>query len=178
VEMDSEGDQQGMDTEIPESRPRDSRGTAKPARKLKRISKHGIEYPALPPTFVKKVAQTALQTSGLSNHRISPETLTALTQASEWFFEQLGDDLGAYASHAKRKTIEESDVVTLMRRYVSGYRRGFQFSSNMVQTTSNRIQRHHVLVGAEAPPERTPAGVENARAATREETPGQEGARR
>ena len=85
-------------------------------RQKKRISRHGVEYPPLPPAFVKRVAQTALQSSGLSNPRVSADTLTALTQASEWFFEQLGDDLGAYAKHAKRKTVEESDVVTLMRR--------------------------------------------------------------
>ncbi|KFA49641.1 hypothetical protein S40293_01459 [Stachybotrys chartarum IBT 40293] len=85
-------------------------------KKQKRLSRLGIEYPPLPPSFVKRVAQTSLQTSGLSNSRISPDTLTALTQASEWFFEQLGDDLGAYASHAKRKTIEEGDVHTLMLR--------------------------------------------------------------
>ncbi|KAF7542554.1 hypothetical protein G7046_g10149 [Stylonectria norvegica] len=93
---------------------------AKPApktrKKQKRISRHGIEYPPLPPSFVKRVAQTAMQTSGLSNPRISADTLAALTQASEWFFEQLGDDLGAYADHAKRKTVEESDVVTIMKR--------------------------------------------------------------
>ncbi|KOS21899.1 Uncharacterized protein ESCO_001638 [Escovopsis weberi] len=85
-------------------------------RKRNRVSRHGIEFPPLPPSFVKRVAQTALQSSGLSNTRIPRDTLEALTQASEWFFEQLGDDLGAYASHAKRKTIEESDVITLMRR--------------------------------------------------------------
>ncbi|KAF4124788.1 Core histone H2A/H2B/H3/H4 [Geosmithia morbida] len=87
-----------------------------PRRKRKLVSRHGIEYPSLPPAFVKRVAQTALQSSGLSNPRVSTDTLTALIQASEWYFEQLGDDLGAYANHAKRKTIEESDVVTLMRR--------------------------------------------------------------
>lgn len=85
-------------------------------KKRKLVSQHGIEYPSLPSTFVKRVAQTALQSSGLSNKRISTDTLVALTQASEWYFEQLGDDLGAYANHAKRKTIEESDVATLMRR--------------------------------------------------------------
>ncbi|CAH0016913.1 unnamed protein product [Clonostachys rhizophaga] len=90
--------------------------TRHPAKKRKRISRHGIEYPSLPSTFVKRVAQNALQNSGLSNTRISADTLAALEQASDWFFEQLGDDLEAYASHAKRKTIEESDVVTLMRR--------------------------------------------------------------
>ncbi|KAF5685764.1 hypothetical protein FCIRC_3253 [Fusarium circinatum] len=86
------------------------------AKKRKRISQHGIAYPSLPPAFVKRVAQTALQSSGLSNQRLSAETLDALIQSSEWFFEQLGDDLGAYADHAKRKTIEESDVFTLMKR--------------------------------------------------------------
>lgn len=85
-------------------------------RPTKRVSRHGIEYPPLPAPFVKKIAQNMLLSSGLSNHKISAETLTALTQASEWFFEQLGDDLGAYAQHAKRKTIEESDVATIMRR--------------------------------------------------------------
>ncbi|PHH85956.1 hypothetical protein CDD83_10946 [Cordyceps sp. RAO-2017] len=90
--------------------------SARPRKRQKRLSKHGIEYPSLPPSFVKKVAQTALHSSGLSNPRISADTLAALTRASDWFFEQLGDDLGAFAKHAKRKTVEESDVVTLMRR--------------------------------------------------------------
>ncbi|CAM1501612.1 Fc.00g035960.m01.CDS01 [Cosmosporella sp. VM-42] len=93
-----------------------AKAASKARKKQKRISRHGIEYPSLPPSFVKRVAQTALQSSGLGNSRITADTLTALTQASEWFFEQLGDDLGAYADHAKRKTIEESDVVTLMKR--------------------------------------------------------------
>ncbi|KAG6002487.1 hypothetical protein E4U21_003015 [Claviceps maximensis] len=94
-----------------------SRQRTKPPKKIqRRISKFGIEYPPLPPSFVKRVAQTALHSSGLSNPRVSTDTLTALTQASEWFFEQLGDDLGAYANHAQRKMIEESDVATLMKR--------------------------------------------------------------
>jgi histone H3/H4 len=96
----------------------DARTQLQLRKKRKRVSQHGIEYPPLPSAFVKKVAQTALQSSGLSSTRISPDTLVALTQASEWYFEQLGDDLGAYAGHAKRKTIEDSDVATLMRRYV------------------------------------------------------------
>lgn len=96
----------------------DARTQLQLRKKRKRVSQHGIEYPPLPSAFVKKVAQTALQSSGLSSTRISADTLVALTQASEWYFEQLGDDLGAYAGHAKRKTIEDSDVATLMRRYV------------------------------------------------------------
>lgn len=107
----------------------DARTQLQLRKKRKRVSQHGIEYPPIPSAFVKKVAQTALQSSGLSNTRVSADTLVALTQASEWFFEQLGDDLGAYAAHAKRKTIEDSDVATLMRRYVINFlsRNGYLF---------------------------------------------------
>jgi histone H3/H4 len=145
----------------------------KARKKQKRISQHGIEYPPLPPAFVKRVAQTALQSSGLSNQRLSAETLDALIQASEWFFEQLGDDLGAYADHAKRKTIEESDVFTLMKRYVDvslGISSFFVLArnSNMVQATPDRTAFLHVFSRAEAPPERTDARAENACPAARQ----------
>ncbi|KAM4065002.1 centromere kinetochore component CENP-T histone fold domain-containing protein [Hirsutella rhossiliensis] len=113
----ADSDDDALDVSLVQDRTSEPAGPAPRARKRqKRISKHGVEYPPLPPSFVKKVAQTALNSSGLSNPRISADTLAALTQASDWFFEQLGDDLGAYAKHAKRKTVEESDVVTLMRR--------------------------------------------------------------
>ncbi|PKS09368.1 hypothetical protein jhhlp_003982 [Lomentospora prolificans] len=89
------------------------------ARKRKRgpkISQYGIEYPSLPPAVVKRLAQTFAQTSGVANTKITPDTLDALSQATDWFFEQIGDSLQAYAKHAGRKTIDESDVITLMRR--------------------------------------------------------------
>ena len=86
-------------------------------RKIK-ISRHGIQYPSLPAGVVKKLATTYARTSGNCKAKISKDTLDAIMQASDWFFEQISDDLGAYAKHAGRKTIDESDVVTLMRRYV------------------------------------------------------------
>ena len=102
--------------EAPREEPAKRSNLLQTLKRQRRVSRHGIPYPALPPSFVKKVASTALQSSGLNNHKISPDTLGALVQASEWYFEQLGDDLAAYANHAKRKTIEEADVATLMRR--------------------------------------------------------------
>lgn len=86
-------------------------------KKGKKISRHGIEYPSLPPSVVKRLATTCAKTAG-SKGKISPDTLDAIMQATDWFFEQLGDDLSAYAKHAGRKTIDESDMITLMRRYV------------------------------------------------------------
>ncbi|KZL84274.1 histone-fold domain containing protein [Colletotrichum incanum] len=88
-------------------------------RKTKRgvkLSKYNMEYPSLPPAVVKRLANTFAQSSGISKTKISPETLAEIQRASDWFFEQLGDDLSAYAKHAKRKTIDESDMLTLMRR--------------------------------------------------------------
>jgi histone H3/H4 len=89
------------------------------ARKKKiKVSKHGIQYPSLPVVVVKKLATTYARMSGNSRAKISKDSLDVIIQASDWFFEQVSDDLGAYAKHAGRKTIEESDVVTLMKRCV------------------------------------------------------------
>jgi histone H3/H4 len=85
-------------------------------KKLHR-SRFGIEYPSLQPAVVKKLAATFSKSYG-GNGKINKETLTALTEASDWFFEQASEDLVAYADHARRKRIEESDVITLMKRYV------------------------------------------------------------
>jgi len=92
---------------------------ARIARKKKvKLSKHGIAYPSLPAGVVKKLATTYARTGGNSKAKISKDTLDAIMQATDWFFAQVSDDLGTYAQHAGRKTIDESDVVTLMKRYV------------------------------------------------------------
>ncbi len=82
-----------------------------------KISKHGIPYPSLPAGVVKKLATKFARTAGNSKAKLNKETLEAVIQASDWFFEQVSDDLGVYAKHAGRKTIDESDIVTLMARY-------------------------------------------------------------
>lgn len=86
-------------------------------KKKVKISKHGIPYPSLPAGVVKKLATQFARTSGGSKNKISKDTLSAIMQASDWFFEQISDDLRAYSQHAGRKTIDESDIVTLMKRY-------------------------------------------------------------
>lgn len=54
---------------------------------------------------------------GKKRPTINRESLAALEQATEWFFEQVGEDLEAYSNHAKRrKRIDDTDVVTLMKR--------------------------------------------------------------
>jgi histone H3/H4 len=87
------------------------------ARKEVKVSRYGIEYPSLPPTVIKRLASTFARSYG-GTGRLDKETLTAISQTSDWFFEQISEDLASYADHAGRKTIEESDVVTLMKRYV------------------------------------------------------------
>lgn len=80
----------------------------------KRISRYGIEYPSLPTNVIKRLAQRFA-----GKTQLSANTLSAIMQASDWFFEQLGDDLRAYANHAKgRTTINETDMLMLMRRWV------------------------------------------------------------
>lgn len=87
------------------------------ARKELKVSRYGIEYPSLPPTVIKRLASTFARSYG-GTGKLNKETLTAISQTSDWFFEQISEDLSSYADHAGRKTIEESDVITLMKRYV------------------------------------------------------------
>ena len=98
-------------------------------KKKIKISKHGIQYPSLPAGVVKKLATTYARTSGNSKAKISKDALDAIMQASDWFFEQVSDDLCAYAKHGGRKTIDESDVVTLMRRYAFYLLRRWSYSN-------------------------------------------------
>jgi histone H3/H4 len=85
-------------------------------KKRVKISRYGIQYPSLPVGVVKRLATTFLKTSGNGNAKLTKDTLEAIMQASDWFFEQASDDLGTYAQHASRKTIDETDVMTLMKR--------------------------------------------------------------
>jgi histone H3/H4 len=90
---------------------------AKRQRRTLNISRAGHEYPSFPAATVKRIA-TGLAKSQGGNAKISKDTLAALVQTTDWFFEQIGEDLAAYAQHAGRKVIEEADMVALMKRYV------------------------------------------------------------
>lgn len=91
--------------------------TRAPRRKKLKLTRKGNTVPALPASLIKRVAIDSMTRIGKKKPVISRESLTALEQASEWFFEQVGMDLEAYSSHAKRrKRIDDTDVLTLMRR--------------------------------------------------------------
>lgn len=86
--------------------------------KQKKISRHGIPVPNLPAGVVKKLATRFAHTKSGSKAKINKAAMAAIEQASSWYFEQVSQDLAAYSKHAGRKTIDESDVSTLMRRLV------------------------------------------------------------
>ncbi|KAK9860909.1 hypothetical protein MYU51_006297 [Penicillium brevicompactum] len=84
--------------------------------KEKKISRHGIPVPNLPAGVVKKLATRFARSKAGSKAKINKATLAAIEQASSWYFEQASQDLAAYSKHAGRKTIDESDVITLLKR--------------------------------------------------------------
>lgn len=95
------------------------RDEATPAQgKQKKISRHGIPVPNLPAGVVKKLATRFARSGAGSKAKINKATLAAIEQASSWYFEQASQDLAAYSKHAGRRTIDESDVITLLRRSV------------------------------------------------------------
>ena len=86
--------------------------------KVQKLSRHGIPYPSLPVGVVKKLASSLARTAGSSRAKVNKDALSAIMQASDLFLEQLSDDLSVYAKHAGRKTIDESDIITIMKRCV------------------------------------------------------------
>jgi histone H3/H4 len=89
----------------------------RPCRRRLKLTRKGNTVPALPSSLIKRVAINAMTRIGKKKPTINRESLVALEQATEWFFEQVGEDLEAYSDHAKRrKRIDDTDVVTLMKR--------------------------------------------------------------
>jgi histone H3/H4 len=89
----------------------------RPRRKRVKLTRHGIAIPALPSKLVKRIAIESMTRQGQRKPTIDRASLKALEQATEWFFEQIGEDLEAYSNHAGRtKRVDASDVVTLIRR--------------------------------------------------------------
>lgn len=70
----------------------------------------GLPIPSLPTSLQKQLVHT------FSRSRISQEAMQVILEGSNLFFEQAANDLAAYADHAGRKTIDESDVECLMQR--------------------------------------------------------------
>jgi histone H3/H4 len=113
----SDVDVRGVTAHMPKRKPA-ATGTTRKPRKVRdlKVSRWGIEYPSLPSAMVKKLATTYLRQTGFSNTRITQEALSAIINASDEFFERASTDVAVYAEHARRKRIEEADVVCLMKR--------------------------------------------------------------
>lgn len=129
-----------------------NRTTAK--KRTIKMSRHGIAYPSLPPAVVKRLAQTFAKTSGAKG-KITPDALKAVMQASDWFFQQTSETLERYANHAHRKTIDESDMLTLLKKYeLLGCLYGYLgcicccTSTDTLQTTSGQLPHNAVRSSA------------------------------
>lgn len=89
---------------------------SRPRKKLK-LTRHGTTVPSLPTSLIKRIAIDARTQVGKKKPVLSKDHVKGLEQATEWFFEQVGEDLEAYSSHARRKKrVIGDDVLTLMRR--------------------------------------------------------------
>jgi histone H3/H4 len=80
------------------------------AESLQQLHTDNSARRTLPNRIIKEL------TSSMSSRKIQPAGLLEIFEASERFFEQAGVDLVAYARHSKRKTIDPSDVLQLMKR--------------------------------------------------------------
>lgn len=80
-------------------------------------TRHGTTIPSLPSSLIKRIATESQVRNGRRRPKLGKDHMAALEQATEWFFEQVGEDLAVYADHAKRKKkVGAEDVMILMRR--------------------------------------------------------------
>ena len=105
-----------LHTQSPEPPAASTRNVRAP--KEMRISKRGLEYPPFPTAPVRKLAMSFMKAQG-SKARLGRDVIAALVKNTDDFFEQISIDLAAYAQHGGRMMIEESDVIALMKRYVT-----------------------------------------------------------
>ncbi|KIW94249.1 uncharacterized protein Z519_05565 [Cladophialophora bantiana CBS 173.52] len=87
-----------------------------PRRKRLKLTRHGEMLPSLPSSLIRRVAVEAQARLGNRRPKLGRDHMQALEQATEWYFEQVGEDLEAYSTHARRKRIDQSDVLVLMHR--------------------------------------------------------------
>lgn len=197
-DVDAEADEEDIDATAADVDATATEGhlSVEPKRKRKlkpgwRMSKHGIECPQFPPTTVKRVAEQFARTSGIANPRIGKDTLAALQQASDWFYEQVSEDLAAFATHAGRKTINESDMELVMKRGVFPphlrVSRFVQFGCPastypnrvLLQTAPDHLDQHGLLAGHPVPAPGVGSGTKDAASCdSQEAAEGQSGGRR
>jgi histone H3/H4 len=113
------------------------RGVRKPKEYM--VSEHGIGYPSFPNAPVKRLALSFMKSQG-SKAQLNKEALAALVHATNDFFEQISIDLAAYAQHGGRRMIEESDVIALMKRYVTSSLLTVQSRTDMQLRVTNSQQ--------------------------------------
>lgn len=91
--------------------------TSAPRRRKVKMTQNGEMIPSLPSSLIKRVAIQAQDRLGNRRPKLGRDHVKALEQATDWFFEQVGQDLEAYSDHAKRKKrVDASDMLMLMRR--------------------------------------------------------------
>ncbi|EXJ93775.1 hypothetical protein A1O1_02168 [Capronia coronata CBS 617.96] len=90
---------------------------SRPRRKKVKLTRHGEMVPSLPSSLIKRIAIDAHARLGLRKPRLGRDQMQALEQATEWYFEQVGEDLAAYSDHGRRRRrVDRKDVLMLMRR--------------------------------------------------------------
>lgn len=73
----------------------------------------------IPAVIVKRVASRFSKRPNKFKTLLGRESIEVIIQASNSFFEQLGADLSAFAQHANRNSIDESDIIIVMKRSVN-----------------------------------------------------------
>ena len=84
-----------------------------------RLSRHGIPFSNIPSSVTKSMADSFIKICLKRRSKLERNAVDAVKEVGDLFLAQLGDDLGMIARHAGRKSIDETDLITAMTRYLS-----------------------------------------------------------
>lgn len=88
----------------------------RPRRRLK-MNHRGNMIPSIPSSLIKRIVHESQAKANKRKTTLGKDHMKALEQATEWFFEQVSEDLETYSQHSRRKKrIDADDVLLLMRR--------------------------------------------------------------
>ena len=101
---------------LPKSPKRPQHRTSR-RRKSIQLSRHGIPFSSIPARVTKSMANAFARSSLKRRSKLGRDALDAVKEAGDLFLMQLGEDLGIFARHGRRRNIDETDVTTAMMRW-------------------------------------------------------------
>lgn len=128
--------------ELNNTQPLNQKPTNRIGTKITQQNRRKAPPCVIPQSVIKDLASSMIK----SKRKLEPSAVHRIMEITNVFFDQIGEDLGTYARHAKRKRVEVSDVLLMMNRQRSLLAsRNFNDKSRVSNISLDRNENHKLL---------------------------------